>query len=145
MSELREAYETPSSPMAISGCAGPRFDGYAPERMMSEDEAQAYHTAQITTFGATDADHIRISISREVVNEYREDILAAYRIVASNMVSIAEMSRGKRTVAPAIRAVATGAPLRMGTPPNVGLIVYGFDADQKLGSGKSTSKRWRKR
>jgi homocysteine S-methyltransferase len=56
MGELREAYETPSSPMVISGCAGPRFDGYAPERMMSEDEAQAYHTAQITTFGATDAD-----------------------------------------------------------------------------------------
>ena len=56
MNELRDAYETPSTPMVISGCVGPRFDGYAPERIMSEDEAQAYHTAQIATFSATDAD-----------------------------------------------------------------------------------------
>ena len=56
MSELREAYETPSTTMVISGCVGPRSDGYAPESIMSEDEAQTYHTAQIATFSETDAD-----------------------------------------------------------------------------------------
>jgi homocysteine S-methyltransferase len=56
MRELRDAYETTSSPMVVSGCVGPRFDGYAPERIMSEEEAQAYHTAQIATFSATAAD-----------------------------------------------------------------------------------------
>jgi hypothetical protein len=43
------------------------------------------------------------------------------------------MSRGKRTVGPAIHAVKNGARLSMGAPPKVGLIVYGFDADQKIG------------
>ncbi len=68
---------------------------------------------------------------RTVVKEYREVILEGYRTVASNMVSIAEMSGGKRTVGAAIQAVESGTPLVMDTPPKVGLIVYGFDADHK--------------
>jgi len=42
----------------ISGCVGPRGDGYVPEQVMSALEAQTYHQAQINTFAATDADMI---------------------------------------------------------------------------------------
>lgn len=56
MSELRDAYETPSTPLVISGCVGPRSDGYAPESIMSVDEAQSYHSSQIATFSESDAD-----------------------------------------------------------------------------------------
>ena len=43
-------------PVIVSGCIGPRGDGYRPAELMTEDEAQRYHSAQITTFAGTDAD-----------------------------------------------------------------------------------------
>lgn len=45
--DIKMEYETPSSPMVISGCIGPRGDGYDPGRLMSPDVAQAYHSQQI--------------------------------------------------------------------------------------------------
>lgn len=58
MAELRGRYETESSPMVISGCVGPRGDGYNPGRMMSADAAEAYHAEQIGAFAQTEADMI---------------------------------------------------------------------------------------
>ena len=55
MVDLREGCESPGSPMVISGCVGPRGDGYDPGRRMSPDEAEAYHAAQIGTFAASQA------------------------------------------------------------------------------------------
>jgi homocysteine S-methyltransferase len=42
--------------IVISGCVGPRSDGYRPETRMSAGEAEAYHAAQIETFAGTSAD-----------------------------------------------------------------------------------------
>jgi S-methylmethionine-dependent homocysteine/selenocysteine methylase len=56
MQELREEFETPRSPMVISGCVGPRGDGYDPGQMMSEAEAEAYHRQQVGAFGETKVD-----------------------------------------------------------------------------------------
>jgi S-methylmethionine-dependent homocysteine/selenocysteine methylase len=42
--------------VVISGCVGPRGDGYNPSHLMSEGEAEAYHAPQIDTFAATAAD-----------------------------------------------------------------------------------------
>ena len=42
----------------ISGCIGPRGDGYKPDSMMSAGEAEAYHARQIRTFRGTDADMV---------------------------------------------------------------------------------------
>jgi homocysteine S-methyltransferase len=44
--------------MVISGCVGPRGDGYNPTHVMSADEAQAYHREQIATFSDTAADMV---------------------------------------------------------------------------------------
>ena len=54
--ELRLELETDRAPMVISGCVGPRGDGYDPGVIMSPEEAEAYHAAQIGTFAATEAD-----------------------------------------------------------------------------------------
>jgi S-methylmethionine-dependent homocysteine/selenocysteine methylase len=43
-------------PMVISGCVGPRGDGYNPTHVMSADEAQGYHREQISVFSDTAAD-----------------------------------------------------------------------------------------
>jgi S-methylmethionine-dependent homocysteine/selenocysteine methylase len=58
MHETREEMETPRSPMVISGCVGPRGDGYDPGSLMTPAAAEAYHDEQIATFSRTDADMI---------------------------------------------------------------------------------------
>lgn len=42
--------------MVLSGCLGPRGDGYVPDRAMTEEEAEGYPQAQIATFAETAAD-----------------------------------------------------------------------------------------
>jgi hypothetical protein len=77
----------------------------------------------------------------EQINEYKQvlqetEVLSSYRRVAENLVAIAEISGGKRKVGPAIRAVAEdGKKLKMSSPANVGLVIFGFDADQKAEDG----------
>jgi len=58
MEEVRAAYETPDSPMVISGCVGPRGDGYDPSHRMTTEEAEAYHAGQIATFRDSAADMV---------------------------------------------------------------------------------------
>jgi S-methylmethionine-dependent homocysteine/selenocysteine methylase len=43
-------------PIVVSGCVGPRGDGYQPDALQTAEEAQDYHAAQIETFAGTDAD-----------------------------------------------------------------------------------------
>jgi S-methylmethionine-dependent homocysteine/selenocysteine methylase len=56
--EIRSMYETPQTPIVISGCVGPRGDGYVPDSAMSEEEAEEYHRMQIETFAGTAADMV---------------------------------------------------------------------------------------
>ena len=58
LAELRGELETDESPMVISGCIGPRGDGYDPDSFMSEEESQRYHAAQIKSFAESDADMV---------------------------------------------------------------------------------------
>ena len=44
------------APVVISGCIGPRGDGYAVETLMTPAEARGYHAPQIASFAATEAD-----------------------------------------------------------------------------------------
>ena len=60
MVQMREEFATPSSKVVISGCIGPRGDGYRVDRAMSVDEAWQYHSEQIDTFAQTDADLVTV-------------------------------------------------------------------------------------
>jgi S-methylmethionine-dependent homocysteine/selenocysteine methylase len=55
---VRDAHETEDTPMVISGCVGPRGDGYDPGALMTVDEAETYHSAQIGVLADTAADMI---------------------------------------------------------------------------------------
>ena len=55
---VRSALEAPGSPMVISGCVGPRGDGYVPGALMSAEQAQEYHTRQIGVFARSEADMV---------------------------------------------------------------------------------------
>ena len=54
--EIRSDYETSETPTVISGCVGPRGDGYVVDHAMSDKEAEDYHRVQIETFAGTAAD-----------------------------------------------------------------------------------------
>jgi S-methylmethionine-dependent homocysteine/selenocysteine methylase len=56
LTDIRQRYETDDSPMVISGCIGPRGDGYTVTDKMTAGEAEAYHFEQIATFSQTAAD-----------------------------------------------------------------------------------------
>jgi S-methylmethionine-dependent homocysteine/selenocysteine methylase len=55
---IREEYGDEKTPIVISGCLGPRGDGYTPSQRMTVPEAQAYHSAQIATFAQSNVDMI---------------------------------------------------------------------------------------
>jgi homocysteine S-methyltransferase len=56
LADLRRDFQTPATRMVISGCIGPRGDGYDSGKQMTPAEAEAYHAAQIATFADTEAD-----------------------------------------------------------------------------------------
>ena len=58
--EIRAAFETPATPVVVSGNLGPRGDGYRPQARMSAAEARDYHAWQIGAFAATDADLVSV-------------------------------------------------------------------------------------
>ncbi len=58
MRELREQFSKAGPAVVISGCVGPRGDGYIPDPVPGKDEAQAYHAAQIGIFAKTEADMV---------------------------------------------------------------------------------------
>ncbi|MGP1384823.1 MAG: homocysteine S-methyltransferase family protein [Thainema sp.] len=53
---IRNQYETEQSKMVISGCIGPRGDGYVPATAMTIPEATAYHQTQVEIFWEANAD-----------------------------------------------------------------------------------------
>ncbi|ESA32071.1 homocysteine s-methyltransferase [Leptolyngbya sp. Heron Island J] len=53
---IRTDYSSTHSPIVLSGCIGPRGDGYSPDMMMSAAEAEQYHQDQIDSFRDTTAD-----------------------------------------------------------------------------------------
>jgi homocysteine S-methyltransferase len=58
MVELRATHGPDDAPVVISGCVGPRDDGYRPAETMSADTARDYHSTQIGTFAETAADMV---------------------------------------------------------------------------------------
>ena len=58
LEEIRDEYETERTRVVISGCLGPRGDGYVPDRAMSEQEAEAYHRTQVEILAASSADMV---------------------------------------------------------------------------------------
>jgi homocysteine S-methyltransferase len=55
---LRQERASDRTPMVISGCIGPRGDGYVVGSAMSVSQAQAYHQAQVEAFAGSAADMV---------------------------------------------------------------------------------------
>ena len=86
LQEIRDAYELGTTPMVISGCIGPRGDGYNPAAMMTEDAAERYHTMQAQTFHEMEADlvtAITMTYAAEAIGLTRAALAAEMPVVIS--------------------------------------------------------------
>lgn len=55
---VRRRHQKPDNPIVISGCVGPRGDGYNAGDQMTAEQARAYHALQIRAFADTNADMV---------------------------------------------------------------------------------------
>lgn len=58
LEEVRAEVGSGRTPVVISGCVGPRGDGYVPSLAMNAADAERYHHAQVATFTTTAADMV---------------------------------------------------------------------------------------
>lgn len=58
LEDVRREVENTQTQVVISGCVGPRGDGYIPTHVMTAQAAKAYHAEQIETFAETAADMV---------------------------------------------------------------------------------------
>jgi S-methylmethionine-dependent homocysteine/selenocysteine methylase len=116
MEEMRAEFETPRSPMPISGNIGPRGDGYVPDKMMSAPEAEDYHAAQIAVFRDTAADMVSaftLNYANEAIGVARAAKAAGMPVVISFTVETDGRLPTGQTLKDAIAEVDTesgGAP-----------------------------------
>jgi homocysteine S-methyltransferase len=91
---LRDEYETERTPVVISGCVGPRGDGYVPASAMSVREAEAYHSRQLETFAGSSAD-MACAITMNYVDEAIGVVLAARNVRLPVAISFTVETDGK--------------------------------------------------
>jgi S-methylmethionine-dependent homocysteine/selenocysteine methylase len=77
LEELRTEYQGEQS-ILISGCVGPQGDGYAPDSMLTVEQAETYHAVQIGTFADTSADLVTA-----ITMTYVEEAIGVARAAAA--------------------------------------------------------------
>ena len=78
LEELRSEYESDVMPIVISGCVGPRGDGYVPSAAMTSQQAEDYHAGQIEVFASSAADMV-CAMTMNYVDEATGVVRAARR------------------------------------------------------------------
>ncbi len=102
LERVKSEYGADRSKVVISGCVGPRGDGYNPSAMMSAQEAQHYHANQIRVFEDSAADMVS-AITMNYVNEALGVAAAAERAGMPVVISFTVETDGR---------LPTGEPLR---------------------------------
>jgi S-methylmethionine-dependent homocysteine/selenocysteine methylase len=91
---IRAEFQTTKTRTVISGCVGPRGDGYNPTGMMSAEGAEAYHSEQVRTFADTAADLVT-AITMNYVEEAIGIARAARRVGMPAVISFTVETDGR--------------------------------------------------
>ena len=91
---IRNEYETEQSKMVISGCLGPRGDGYVPAQAMTAEQAADYHQTQVEIFRDADADLVS-AITMNYVEEAIGIAQAAQMVAMPVVISFTVETDGK--------------------------------------------------
>jgi len=96
-------------------------------------EAKLYGNNEIRADGDTLPPVVeQVSRYQKLVEKHRKELVESYRVVARNLVAIAQWADGQRTVGELVERVARGEDFVIDEPPVVGLVVFGYDGAQKV-------------
>jgi S-methylmethionine-dependent homocysteine/selenocysteine methylase len=107
-------FQSDRTPVVISGCLGPRGDGYNPALLMSAEEAEAYHAEQARVFADSAAD-LLTAITMNYVEEAIGIARAARRLAMPVVISFTVETDGQLPTGDTLRSAiervdaATGA------------------------------------
>lgn len=91
---LARRYESAATPIVLSGCVGPRGDGYRVSERMTAEAAERYHAAQIGVFSQTEADLVT-AITMTHVEEALGIVRAASAVGMPSVVSFTVETDGR--------------------------------------------------
>ena len=80
---LKDIYSKDIRNIFVSGCIGPRGDGYQTENVMSAQEAQLYHNIQIATLKSVKAD-----VVTALTMNYKDEALGIVQAAQENEISV---------------------------------------------------------
>ena len=113
MHELAAANGFGDDRYVVSGCIGPRGDGYAPDALMSADEAAEYHALQVSALAEAGADQIS-AITMNHVGEAAGVALAAAEAGLPSAIAFTVETDGRlpdgTELGDAIKAVDAASP-----------------------------------
>ena len=78
MEDIRDRHDSATSPIVVSGCVGPRGDGYVVGTTMSSEDAQEYHSRQVGVFAESAADMVTA-----ITMTYAEEAVGVVRAAAA--------------------------------------------------------------
>ena len=78
MADIRDRHDSAASPIVVSGCVGPRGDGYVVGTTMSSEDAQEYHSRQVGVFAESAADMVTA-----ITMTYAEEAVGVVRAAAA--------------------------------------------------------------
>jgi S-methylmethionine-dependent homocysteine/selenocysteine methylase len=116
MHEIREEFEGVSTPVVISGCIGPRGDGYEPSALMDWDDAANYHEPQIRTLRDAGADFVS-AFTMNYVEEAVGIAQAAAALEICSVISFTVETDGKLPTGQTLREAIETVDEMAGTPP----------------------------
>jgi homocysteine S-methyltransferase len=100
LEELRQ--DVVGTELVISGCIGPRGDGYVVGEMMTPEQAESYHEAQVTTFAGTAADLVS-ALTMTYVDEAIGIVRAAEKAGIPSVISFTLETDGRLPSGKALR------------------------------------------
>lgn len=142
--DLKKEFENDISSIILSGCVGPRGDGYKPENIMTAEEAQKYHSAQIQIFSQTPVD-----IISAITMNYVEDAIGIARAAgAVNLpvvISFTVETNGKLSTGMSLKEAIDHVDKSVSPPPLYFMIncAHPNYFSQALQAGKN--EQWTKR
>lgn len=116
MVELKSEFENEINTIIVSGCVGPRGDGYRAENIMTFGEAQKYHSEQIEAFSHTPVDIIS-AITMNYVEEAVGIARAAGAVKLPVVVSFTVETNGKLPTGMSLKEAVEQVDASLNEPP----------------------------
>ncbi|KAA5549161.1 homocysteine S-methyltransferase family protein [Adhaeribacter rhizoryzae] len=114
--DLKDEFASSINNILISGCVGPRGDGYRPENLMTAEAAQSYHAAQINVFSQLPVDLLS-AMTINYVEEAIGIVQAANSVGLPVVISFTLETNGKLPTGMSLEEAITLVDSSVAEPP----------------------------